>query len=209
MSMNPVLTIELFRRLGPHGEVPKWERQRSQEALTMFLEALKFASKRQLQLARKFGKPLPPLYLGAYRYQREPEGREWWQDAETNFKLGEGDCEDLATHRAAELVVYFKRPARPFVTFRVDAEGRYHYHVIVLCKDHDGSWRLEDPSRKLGMGWEAEFKAMPLKERLAIGLKMDKVQREVSRDKLKKLKSVFGDLDAMPGLKGFSPETRR
>jgi hypothetical protein len=210
MAMNPVLTIELFRRIGKDGDVPQWERQRSQESLTMFLEALKFTSKRQLQLQRKMaGKALPPLYMSGIYYQREPDGREWWQDALTNFKLGEGDCEDLATHRAAELVVYFKRPAKPFVTFRRDEEGRYHYHVIVMCQDDRGKWRLEDPSRKLGMGWEEQFQRTPLKERLRIGVEMDKIQAKISPGKLAKLKNVFGDLDEMPGLKAdFGPDTR-
>lgn len=215
--MKATLDVELFRRIGPGGTVPKWERQRSQEALLMYLEGLAFGNVRQLELAVQqkvhhvlengvyvaYPGPFPPLYVSGIRYMREDgaepfkkgtelEGKptELWQDVYTNFERKTGDCEDLATHRVAELRVYFKREAAPFVTFR-KVDGNFHYHVLVMVRDDAGRWRLEDPSRKLGMGWEDRFAAMGLKQRLKVGADMDKVQAEVSPAKLAKLRQTF------------------
>jgi len=81
------------------------------------------------------------------RYHREEEGREDWQDIPTTITLGEGDCEDLACWRAAELTIREKIPARPIFTVKKRANGGMLYHILV--KHPDGT--LEDPSRKLGM----------------------------------------------------------
>lgn len=89
----------------------------------------------------------PELYKSGVRYQREPRGKEEWQDIPTALKLLRGDCEDLAAWRVAEL--RYKG---------IFAKGHlkwYHsksaivtlYHVLV--KHPDGT--IEDPSKRLGM----------------------------------------------------------
>ena len=85
---------------------------------------------------------LPPLYHAGVRYQREPRGRERWQLAPQTYADGVGDCEDLATWRAAELRLAGV-DARP-VVYRA---GRRQLHVVVATPDG-----YEDPSRVLGMG---------------------------------------------------------
>lgn len=86
---------------------------------------------------------MPPLYASGVRYRREPRGRERWQLAPQTEALGYGDCEDLATWRAAELRLD-GIAARP-VVYR---SGPRQLHVVVALPD--GS--IEDPSRVLGMG---------------------------------------------------------
>lgn len=85
---------------------------------------------------------LPPLYHAGVIYQREPRGRERWQLAPQTYEAGVGDCEDLATWRAAELRLAGV-DARPYV-YR---SGPRQLHVVVATPDG-----IEDPSRVLGMG---------------------------------------------------------
>lgn len=85
----------------------------------------------------------PSLYGAGVRYRREPlrgpaRAREHWQTIPEVLTAGYGDCEDLATWRAAEL------PGARAVPVRV----RSGWHIVVLLPD--GS--VEDPSRRLGMG---------------------------------------------------------
>lgn len=89
------------------------------------------------------GVPVPPLYDSGIRYQREPDGREWWQTVLDNHREGEGDCEDLATHRSAELEVHAGEFAAPIAI----KSGRRTYHA--QTERGDGS--IEDPSARLGM----------------------------------------------------------
>ena len=86
---------------------------------------------------------LPPLYASGVVYRREPRGRERWQLAPQTDALGYGDCEDLATWRAAELRLVGVG-ARP-VVYRA---GPRQLHVVVAYPDGT----IEDPSRVLGMG---------------------------------------------------------
>lgn len=98
----------------------------------------------ELQLSRAaMAGPVPSLYGAGVRYQREPLGREWWQTAHDNFSEGEGDCEDLASHRAAELNVFHGEPARTIAV----RTGARSFHAVV--ERADGS--IEDPSLALGM----------------------------------------------------------
>lgn len=76
-----------------------------------------------------FGKPV--------RYIRETGGPEEWQSIPYILASGQGDCEDLASARAAEL------PGARAVVVR-SGSG---YHVVV--RHADGTY--EDPSRRLGM----------------------------------------------------------
>jgi hypothetical protein len=99
----------------------------------------------ELQLARMtgYGRLVPTLYSAGIRYQREPVGREWWQTAIDNFSEREGDCEDLASHRAAELNVLEGEPARTIAV----RTGARSFHAVV--QRADGT--IEDPSAALGM----------------------------------------------------------
>ena len=84
----------------------------------------------------------PKLYGSGVRYQAEPRGSEKWQTIPQVIAAGRGDCEDLASWRAAELQE-MGIPAKAVVI----RTGRRMYHAVVLLPDG----RLEDPSRRLGM----------------------------------------------------------
>ncbi len=88
----------------------------------------------------------PWLYESGVRYEEEPPGRDEWQDIPETIKRREGDCEDLACWRLAELRVRSLEDARPFVKCSVYGR-RTVYHVAVRRSDG----RIEDPSRVLGM----------------------------------------------------------
>jgi hypothetical protein len=96
-----------------------------------------------LRTRRIGGQPIPPLYAAGVHYEREPDGREWWQTVADNVIEREGDCEDLACHRAADLVVYEREPARAVAK----RTGAHLYHAVV--QRADGT--IEDPSARLGM----------------------------------------------------------
>lgn len=106
------------------------------------LAVLQSLSELQLSRAAMAG-PVPMLYASGVRYQREPFGREWWQTAVDNFAEREGDCEDLASHRAAELNVFDGEPAHTIAV----RTGKRSFHAVV--ERADGS--IEDPSLVLGM----------------------------------------------------------
>lgn len=72
---------------------------------------------------------------------------EEWQTIPFVLKRGVGDCEDLASWRAAELRVRDGIAAKPCVKIRKLPSGSWRAHVIV--KYPDG--KTEDPSAKLGM----------------------------------------------------------
>lgn len=88
----------------------------------------------------------PLLYRSGVFYLNENKGIENWRDVEMVLAYGNGDCEDLAAFRAAELVVREGIQARPRVTFEETPQDIL-FHVDVLMPD--GS--IEDPSRILGM----------------------------------------------------------
>lgn len=88
----------------------------------------------------------PPLYGAGVPYVAEPPGRDNWQDIPRTLALREGDCEDLATWRIAELRVRENENALPHVTAKKIGDFTL-YHILV--KRGDGS--IEDPSRILGM----------------------------------------------------------
>jgi hypothetical protein len=152
--MQPVLfKVQLFRDTD--------DRPRSQEALLWMLEAL--CKINEGHLAQK---PYPPLYESGVRYAREP-GTERWLDIPSILDAGVGDCEDLACWRVAEL----RRQgvhAGPYVRYR-SRNGVFHYHALVMHyrrayrRGRTGGlierWvpaKIEDPSRKLGMGRPAD-----------------------------------------------------
>jgi hypothetical protein len=146
--MKPILfEVKLFR--------DEADRARSQAALLKLMEALCEVNEGHLaQIA------YPPLYESGVRYQRERGER--WRDIPTLLESGEGDCEDLACWRIAELRAAGQH-AFPYVAFQ-KRNGTYRYHALVeRFEDLDrrtgkfSGQSVEDPSRVLGMGWEAEY----------------------------------------------------
>jgi hypothetical protein len=94
----------------------------------------------------------PNLYDAGVRYVEEPPGREEWQDVHSTLHRREGDCEDLATHRAAELIVRKGVKAWPTFIWKERPSGNYLYHILTRYQDpKTGEVRTEDPSKVLGM----------------------------------------------------------
>ena len=95
----------------------------------------------------------PSLYESGVRYEREPPGQEDWQDLFTSLRRGTGDCEDLATWRAADLLRKgigaraFGRPRPMLIQSPEGAQLGTLWHILVR---HPGG-RIEDPSKLLGM----------------------------------------------------------
>jgi hypothetical protein len=87
---------------------------------------------------------VPPLYASGVRYVREPRGHERWLPPSVVLSRGQGDCEDLAAYRAAELRITGEDPD---AEARVVRTGPRTWHAVVLRGD--GDW--EDPSAALGM----------------------------------------------------------
>lgn len=91
---------------------------------------------------------IPPLYqTGVFYKSPDDSCGDVWQDPLQVVDRGYGDCKSLACYRAAELTVYHKKPARPFVRRKWLDRGFALYHVVVVMSD--GSF--EDPSALLGM----------------------------------------------------------
>lgn len=85
----------------------------------------------------------PPIYQSRVRYQREPHGREDWQSAVMSVRRGNADCEDLASWCAASYRLVGVN-ARAIVR----QVGPGLKHCLTLLPDG----RIEDPSKRLGMG---------------------------------------------------------
>ena len=103
------------------------------------LEGLVRVNEHLIRVAR-----LPRLYDSGARYLRERPGRENWRNAAEVVEAMNGDCEDLAGYRAAELRVYDREPAQA-IAYR---SGPGKWHAVV----RRANGRIEDPSRRLGMG---------------------------------------------------------
>ena len=91
----------------------------------------------------KGGIELPPLYESGAVYRREAPGGEWWESAIDVLDMAqvkEGDCEDLANYRTAELR-YFEREARARTVILRTQRGSFHAVV------RRSSGVIEDPSR--------------------------------------------------------------
>lgn len=93
---------------------------------------------------------LPMLYTSGVRYRRErclhvsvPESCERFLTAEQLLAERFGDCDDLASYRAAELIHSGEDPRARAIVVRPGVG----YHAIVMRGD--GS--IEDPSHALGM----------------------------------------------------------
>jgi hypothetical protein len=128
---------------------------RSQSNLSVLLNALYTINCQWLRTHPR----TPRLYSSGVFYRAEPIGQENWQDIPTTLKLGFGDCEDLACWRAAELTVRDKIPARPVYRWR-RRPGLTIYHIVVRLADG----RIDDPSKRLGMGSLEDAKIRVLQE---------------------------------------------
>lgn len=144
-------------KLALFGRTPKLNEQ----ILYILLDALVKID----ELWLRYKPSIPLLYRSGVRYQQEPPGVEDWCDIGEVRRQGFADCEDLAAWRVAELRVKFGINARPYVKKpRVIRNGRVlMYHIQVLLPDG----RIEDPSRKLGMGWEKRYAAAHLARRVS------------------------------------------
>jgi hypothetical protein len=132
--------------------------RRAGRRMQILLDAL---TKIHLDHLRHYPKT-PSLYDSGVVYEREPPGREDWQDILTTLRRRGGDCEDLATWRAAELMMRgvparaFGHP-RPMMIPRACGEGEVAcegksdvgtlWHILVRWPNG----KIEDPSKKLGM----------------------------------------------------------
>jgi len=85
----------------------------------------------------------PPLYRSGVRYRRERR-TERWKNIRQIFLALFGDCEDLSAWRVAEL----RRAGELGAFCEVVKVGPSLWHVRVRREDG----RIEDPSRRLGMG---------------------------------------------------------
>ena len=134
------------------------DRRRAGRRMQILLDALTEVHVDHLRAYPK----TPSLYDSGVVYEREPPGREDWQDIHTTLRRGGGDCEDLATWRAAELLVRgipakaFGKP-RPMLIPASCPEGALTcqdepqmgtlWHILVRLPNG----KVEDPSRNLGM----------------------------------------------------------
>lgn len=87
----------------------------------------------------------PALSATDVRYRREPRGRERWQTAADTFRLGQGDCEDLAVYLAADL--RHRGVDARVVIKRINPRLQ---HALVLARV-GGRLALIDPSKARGM----------------------------------------------------------
>ena len=117
---------------------------RSAQQCASMLYGLQRASFFDLLEQARAGRPYPRLYESGVRYRPEPPGREQWQLPWETLKLGNGDCEDLAAWRAAELWFYDRDMAARAI-LRDWGSGTMH------CLVMHGDGTIEDPSKALGM----------------------------------------------------------
>lgn len=101
----------------------------------------------QMKLPKGQTPILNGIRAGKVRYERLDPNEHWqtWRELVGQIDRGgvaKGDCEDLSTSVAAELV-YNGIPARPYVY----QSGPKLYHVVVSS----APWGLLDPSRAAGM----------------------------------------------------------
>lgn len=109
-------------------------------AITAALEGLVAQDHELMGAADRAGTPYPPLYTSGVRYRREPRGRERWDTIDVVFRNAEGDCEDLASIRAAEL----QRDGEPARAICIRTSRR-KFHIVV----QRATGEIEDPSRIL------------------------------------------------------------
>lgn len=108
-------------------------------AIEAAAEGLAGLNYRMMHTASVGGGGFPALYDSGVVYRRE-RGTERWQPATDLLRNMQGDCEDLAAYRAAEL----RMEGEP-ATVAIVRTRRGSFHAVV--RRGDGS--IEDPSRIL------------------------------------------------------------
>ncbi len=135
MALGPIVfRLHLFEEAS--------DRRRSETVLLWLLEALVRINLTWLQSHPD----VPPLYRAPVRYQFDSRFPDAWKDIPTILDDGQGDCEDIACWRIAELVNVGIRGVRPYLRWRKQND-HYIYHVLVYLPDG----RVEDPSLAMGM----------------------------------------------------------
>lgn len=120
----------------------QFDRERSSKILLWLMEAL--VQINILWLGEHPG--TRSLYKSHVVYKGE-DNEENWQDIPTILRTGNGDCEDLACYRCAELR-YAGINAHPFVRWRKRAaDNSYIYHALVRWPSGD----IEDAAMAMGM----------------------------------------------------------
>jgi len=116
--------------------------------LAAALEGLVRLNQAEIRQAKASGRPIPPLYRAGVHWQpdRAPGGKpaETWDSIEIVRARGYGDCEDLASWRAAELRE--NGIAARAIVRRSHTPG-VAWHCVTLWPNG----QMEDPSAKLGM----------------------------------------------------------
>ena len=103
---------------------------------------------------------IPKLYNGKIRYRKEPN--DVWRHVVDVASSGFGDCEDLAAYRAAEL----RNAGDAGAYVGVYKSGPRRYHAVVV----HGNGKVEDPSRRLGMGAKTKQQQTRIAKMNGIGL---------------------------------------
>lgn len=114
-------------------------------------------------------------------------GGEQFRDVARIIENGGGDCDNVASWRAAELRELGIR-AQPYITWRRRPDGGMTYHVIVRWPDGSS----EDPSLLLGMGGAAREKDRREEERKLAERMSDFIEGIKAR---KYVETVFGEND--------------
>lgn len=105
------------------------------------LAALTTVNRLMLRSAAANGQPYPALYESGVRYKRQP-GPERFRPIPEVYRRQGGDCDQLASWRAAEL------REQGIAAIAIPKRINNHlYHVVVRYPDG----HLEDPSELLGM----------------------------------------------------------
>jgi hypothetical protein len=128
----------------------------TRECLTALAEGLVLLNIELMHMAHEKGVDVPNLYESEIVYRREPEGREWWENANdllSVVKDRSGDCEDLSCYHAAWLRYFTGEQAHAVV---VPTEHG-SYHCIVEREDGE----LEDPSLE-ALHLESERTGVPV-----------------------------------------------
>lgn len=145
MSMPPIqMCVSLFDDRSDE------TRRRSQKSILWLMEALVKCN----ELWILTHPDTPKLYESDVVYAPE-FGEEHWQDIPHIISAGEGDCEDLACWRIAELRQIAGIKAHPKISWR-ELGGGLRYHALVRYPDG----RTEDPSLALGMHGEITRRPM-------------------------------------------------
>lgn len=125
--------------------------------LNAALEGLVRLNQAIIRDAKAVGRPIPPLYRAGVHWQpdRAPGGKpaETWDDIAIVRARGFGDCEDLASWRAAEL-------RESGIAARSIVRRSHTPGVAWHCVTQWPNGQIEDPSAKLGMHeYQAKMRA--------------------------------------------------